>query len=249
MDKILMNDELAALRKVDTPTICNAVELYDIRPRTAGYMDGRIKAAFPELPPIVGYATTATFRAAAIPAGEDLYKTISNQVAQIVEIPEPRIVVFQDLDDPPAAATFGEVMCTIYQTFGCAGLITSGGGRDLPQVRSLGFPVFTGSTICSHGNCHLPDVNVPVRVGGLTIQPGDLLHGDCNGIAVIPHEIAAGLAGACEEFATIEENLLAAVRAGGADLDALRKARAEAAKQTRLLGMRLRAELNPQRHI
>ena len=245
MEQILKNDELAALRKIDTPTICNAVELYEIRPRTEGYVDGRIQAAFPELPPIVGYATTATFRAAAIPAGEDLYRTISKQVVEIVEIPEPRIVVFQDLDDPPAAATFGEVMCTIYQTFGCAGLITSGGGRDLPQVRSLGFPVFTGSTICSHGYCHLPDVNVPVRVGGLTIQPGDLLHADCNGIAIIPHEIAGSLAGACEEFAAIEEDLLADVRAGGTDLDSLRKARSEAAEKTRLLGIRLRAELNP----
>jgi 4-hydroxy-4-methyl-2-oxoglutarate aldolase len=242
MEEILNNEEFAALRKIDTPTICNAIELFEIRPRTAGYMDGRIRSAFPELPPMVGYATTATFRSAAPPLGADLYTTISKQVSHFSNIPEPRIVVFQDLDEPPAAATFGEVMCTIYQTFGCAGLITSGGGRDLPQVRALGFPVFIGSTICSHGYCHLLDVNVPVQVGGLTIHPGDLLHGDCNGVAVIPGDIARSLPSVCREFSAIEERLLADVRAGGADAEALRRARTEAAEETRRLGERLRSQ-------
>ena len=148
MDRILDSEVLASLKQIDTPTICNAIELFEVQPRTDGYLNGRIQAASPELPPMVGYATTATFRSAAPPAGEDLYTTISRQVRRFADVPGPRVVVFQDLDDPPAAATFGEVMCTIYQTFGCTGLITSGAGRDLPQVRSLGFPVFVGSTIC-----------------------------------------------------------------------------------------------------
>ena len=55
---------LAALRKYDTPTVCNVIELFDAQPRTSGYMDARIKPSFPHLPPMVGYAVTATFRAA-----------------------------------------------------------------------------------------------------------------------------------------------------------------------------------------
>jgi regulator of RNase E activity RraA len=189
---------------------------------------------------MVGYATTATFCASAQPAEADLYTTISNQVRHFKGITQPHIVVFEDLDVPPVAATFGEVMCTIYKTFGCAGLITSGGGRDLPQVHALEFPVFIGSSICSHGYCHLVDVNVPVRVGGLTVHPGDLLHGDCNGIALIPQEIAPELPSACERFSAIEAKLLSGIREGGPDPDTLQQARAEAAEATRDLSERIR---------
>jgi regulator of RNase E activity RraA len=237
----MTHTDLAALKRIDTPTVCNAIELYDVRPRNAGFTDGRIKSAFPELPPMVGYATTATFRSAAPPAGADLYTTISNQVRRFAEIPEPRVVVFQDLDEPPAGATFGEVMCTIYQSFGCSGLITSGGGRDLPQVRALQFPVFLGSTICSHGYCHLLDLNIPVQVGGLTVRPGDLLHGDCNGVAVIPQDVLGSLPFACREFASIEERLLADVRTAAGDPEALHRAREDAAHATQRLSDRLKS--------
>src|SRR5690242_11494830 len=138
---------LDRLRTYDTPTICNLIELFDIRPRTAGYMDARIKACFPEMPPTVGFAATAAFRSSAPPRAADGYATTATQVERFAELSGPPIVVFQDLDDPPAAATFGEVMCTVYQAFGAVGLITSGAGRDLDQVHAIGFPVFTGGAI------------------------------------------------------------------------------------------------------
>lgn len=142
-DSPLAKEELCLLGKYDTPTVCNVIELFDIRPRNSGYMDRRIKACFPDLPPIVGYAATATFRASAPPTGGDAYATLDRQIAAFEEIASPPIVVFEDLDDPPAAATFGEIMCTSYQKFGAAGLITSGAGRDL-QVggcRAMASPV------------------------------------------------------------------------------------------------------------
>src|SRR5688500_16413661 len=132
--------DLELLRKYDTPTICNVVELFDLRPRTAGYMNGRIQACFPKLPPMVGYASTATFRSAAVPRAGNVYSGLADQVASFAELPGPAVVVFQDLDDPIAAATFGEVMCTTYQAFGATGLITSGTGRDLDQVEALASP-------------------------------------------------------------------------------------------------------------
>src|SRR5260370_41561015 len=82
-------------------------------------------------------------------------------------------------------------MCTTYKTFGAAGLITSGAGRDLDQVEVLNFPCFTSGTVCAHGYCHIPSSNVPVHVGGVTIYPGDLLHGDRNGVTTIPVETGA----------------------------------------------------------
>src|SRR2546423_11692226 len=200
--------DLELLRKYDTPTICNVVELFDLRPRTAGYLDSRIQACYPKLPPMVGYASTATFRSAAPPRHGNVYSGLADQVASFAELPGPAVVVFQDLDDPVAAATFGEVMCTTYKTFGAAGLITSGAGRDLDQVEALKFPCFTSGTICAHGYCHFPSLNVPVRVGGCMIHPGDLLHGDRNGVTTIPNAIASAVAHACPEFMAAEAGVL-----------------------------------------
>src|SRR5205807_2212659 len=110
--------DLELLRKFDTPTICNVVELFDLRSKTAGYMDARIKACFPKMPPMVGYAATATFRSASAPRSGNVYAALSEQISSFSELPGPAVVVFQDLDDPVASATFGEVMCTTYKTFG-----------------------------------------------------------------------------------------------------------------------------------
>ena len=113
-----------------------------------------------------------------------------------------------------AAATFGEVMCTTYKAFGAVGLITSGAGRDLDQVEALDFPCFTGGTICAHGYCHIPQINVPVHVGGVMVHPGDLLHGDRNGVTTIPNEIASAVAQACPEFMAAESVVLDYLKAG-----------------------------------
>src|SRR5918992_3680467 len=199
---------LELLRKYDTPTICNVVELFDLRSRVAGYMDARIQACYPKLPPMVGYAATATFRSAAPPRAGNVYAGLGEQVASFAELPGPPVVVFQDLDDPVAAATFGEVMCSTYKAFSAVGLITSGAGRDLDQVEVLDFPCFTSGTICAHGYCHIPQINVPVHVGGVTVLPGDLIHGDRNGVTTIPHEIASEIPDACAELADAESVVL-----------------------------------------
>ena len=191
---------LDKLAQFDTPTICNVIELFDVRPRNVGFMDRRIQCNFPELAPMVGFASTAAFRSGAPPAGGDAYGSFLDQIRTFDDLPGPAVVVFQDLDDPPVGATFGEVMCSTYQAFGSVGLVTSGGGRDLLQVRQLDYPVFTGSTICSHAYCHILHIGLPVRVGGLAVSQGDLLHGDANGVTNIPPKIAAEVADVADEF-------------------------------------------------
>ena len=227
----ISSEELELLKAADTPTICNVIELFDGRPRNAGYMDARIQACFPEMPPMVGYATTATLSTGSPPREGDTYAGMDGQIAQLDLIPEPRVVVFQDLDVPSAAATFGEVMCMTYQTFGCVGLITSGTGRDLDQVREINFPTFTDGTICSHGYHQITDVNVPVHVGGITVYPGDLIHGDCNGVTTIPNHIAGGVARLCAEYIEAEGYVLDFLKTGKRDLEGLRAARAACAEK------------------
>jgi regulator of RNase E activity RraA len=234
--------DLELLRQYDTPTVCNVVEQFDRCARTAFYMDSRIQASFPKLPVMVGYASTATFRSAAPPRSGNVYAGLSEQVAAFAELPGSAVVVFQDLDDPPAAATFGEVMCSTYKAFGAAGLITSGAGRDLDQVEALGFPCFTSGTICAHGYCHTLQVNVEVRVGGLTIHPGDLVHGDRNGVTLVANEIASAVAHACPELVAAEAIILDYLRSGKATRDGFAAARKESQRRIEALGKKLRGE-------
>jgi regulator of RNase E activity RraA len=235
-----MTPDLKLLAQYDTPTICNTIELFEIRPRNQGYMDGRIRACFPEMPPAVGYAATATMRCDLPRSEGDVYGSLDEQVARFSELPGPPIVVFQDLDDPAVAATFGEIMCTTYKSFGAAGLVTSGAARDLDQVRRIGFPAFSNGAICSHGYSHIVDLHRTVRVGGLTVRPGELLHADANGVTSIPLEIAAEVAQVAAEYCAAESIVLDYLKRGTPDASAFREARGAMMAQLAALGKRVR---------
>ena len=234
--------DLVALAKFDTPTICNTIELFEVRPRTAGYMDGRIRACFPVMAPAVGYAATATMRCAEPRREGDIYGSLDQQVARFAELAGPPMVVFQDLDDPPVAATFGEIMCSTYKAFGAAGLVTSGAARDLDQVRRIGFPAFSTGVICSHGYSHIVDLHRPVHVGGMTIYAGDLLHADVNGVTTIPLEIAGQVADAATEFVAAEAIVLDYLKTVGATIKGFAEARRGMMDAFATLSKRLRAK-------
>jgi regulator of RNase E activity RraA len=232
--------QLAALAQFDTPTVCNVIELWDVRPRNLGYLDHTIRCCFPKLPPMVGYALTSTFRSMAPPRGGDVYASLDKQVERFGELPGPPVIVFQDLDEPTAAATFGEVMCTTYKAFGAKGLITSGTGRDLDQVEAISFPDFTGGETCAHGYCHILEVGVPVSVGGMIVYTGDLLHGDRNGVTTIPTRIASEVPDACRELMAAEDIVLGYCRGGNVTPQGLAEARKECAAVIQKLSDRLR---------
>ncbi len=232
-------DCLAALGKYDTPTVCNVVELFDVQPRSAGFMDDSIRCCFPSLPPMVGFAVTTTFRSKSPPRSGNVYAGLTEQVEAFGELPGPAVVVFQDLDEPTCSATFGEVMCSVYKAFGGAGIITSGAGRDLDQVEAIGFPAFTNGTICAHGYCHMLHMNVPVTVGGMIIEPGMLLHGDRNGVTTIPLEVADEVPDACRELMVAEQIVLDYVRGGNVTPAGFNEARKESQSAISKLGQRL----------
>jgi 4-hydroxy-4-methyl-2-oxoglutarate aldolase len=234
-ERALDENVLTKLAQYNTPTICNVVELFEVRPSTAGYMDQRIRATFPEMGPVVGFAATATFRSAAPGNGG----RTSEQVRSFAELPGPVMVVIQDLDDPPAAATFGDMMCSAYQAFGAIGLVTNGAGRDLDEVRALAFPVWTSGAICAHGYVHLPEFGVPVRVGGLTVAPGELIHADRNGVVTIPLEICDEVPQVLDEYASAEAILLRAMRDPAVSVTTLRAAEDEVGEAVERLRARV----------
>lgn len=206
----LSPEQLAALRAIDSPTIANAIEEFDVRDRRAGYMDGSIRCIYPDLGEIVGYAYTITFKnreADDPPMRQEWVKALEHAA----EVPAPRILVAHDASPDVPAALFGEIMCTMLTRLDFAGVITDGAVRDLNEVRALGLQYFASGVIVSHGQVTVESYATPVTVAGLTVNPGDLLHADCNGVVQIPAEIAPQVAAKAEEVRQDEGNLLEAL--------------------------------------
>jgi 4-hydroxy-4-methyl-2-oxoglutarate aldolase len=199
---------LEALRRYDTPTLSNGIETFDIRPRDTGFASLEIRCLFPEMGTLVGYAATGMIRARGL--GPDDQSPLWRQVE---EVPAPRFVVVQDLDDPPGhGSLWGEVNATIFKALGCVGAITNGCVRDLKEAREMGFQFFARGPGVSHAYVRVVAAGEEVLVGGLTVRPGDLLAADQHGVLSIPHQVAAELPAACDRVVEREQNLLRWVR-------------------------------------
>ena len=202
--------QLDALRAIDSPTIANAIEEFDVRDRRAGYMDGSIRCLYPELGEIVGYAYTVTFKDRE-PDDPPMRQAWVEALEHALELPTPRILVARDASPDVPAALFGEIMCTMLTRLDFVGVITDGAVRDLNEVRELGLHYFASGVIVSHGQVTVESFATPVTVAGLTVNPGDLLHADCNGVVQIPAEIAPQVAAKAEEVRQDEARLLEAL--------------------------------------
>jgi len=179
-----------ALKKITSPSVANAIETFKVRPRNQGQMSSEIRALFPEMGPLVGYAVTAVIRAEPEPL-EGHRASTYGWWDYVLSIPAPRVVVVHDLDEPRGqGAQWGEVQANIHKALGCAGVITDGSVRDLDEVRALGFQFAAAHISVSHAYVHMVDFGLPVKLGGLWVKPGDLVHADQHGVVTIPPEIA-----------------------------------------------------------
>ncbi len=208
--------ELSALAEFDTPTICNALEvLLPAAPRV-GFTVRPLVCGFPDLPPMIGYARTATLRAKAPPAGSPAdVKWLRHQYYRFIERgPRPSIIVMEDVDGADAGfgAFWGEVHSAVHRGLGAVGLITNGSIRDLPQW-APGFQVLAGSIGPSHAYANLVAFDVPVNVAGMAVRTGDLIHADRHGAVVIPMAAVRELPAAARTVAAREAPILAAARA------------------------------------
>lgn len=203
-DKFLNKNQIEELREFDTPTICNTIESFKIRKNTEGFMNPSIRCIIPYDKPLVGYAITAKISSVNPPNDSEkklpgvYYKMISDSKV-------PIIAVIEDIDNEPVGSFWGGVHDSLHAALGCNGVITNGGVRDLEDAKEIEFRYFAKEILVSHAYCHLTEINCDVRIGGLVIKPGDLLHADIHGVTVIPHEIAAKLPEACREVIAAEE--------------------------------------------
>jgi regulator of RNase E activity RraA len=199
----LGEDDLAFLKGVDSPTIANAIEPFKIRDRTEGFIGGEVRALVPEMPPMVGLALTVTMTNTPGPvAGRENWFRMYEALAQI---PAPSVLAVQDVSGAPTRCAFaGEVMATLAMRLGAVGMVTDGGVRDVHEVRALGFAYFSRYVVVSHGNFDIVDIGTPIMLDGQEVKTGDILHGDANGVVIVPCEVLDGLADAVQEVRTRE---------------------------------------------
>lgn len=213
---------LTLLRSVDTPTVCNAIEVAQGRRGFNAFTRGTMLCSAPDDPPMVGYAVTAQI-AAITPPTDDAATIRARRMVYyraMAEGPKPSVAVVQDLDHPHCiGAYWGEVNTTIHKGFGMSGALTNGVMRDLGDL-APGFPVVAGSVGPSHGFVHVRSVNTPVTIHGLSLAPGDLVHADRHGAVVVPPEVIPGLAAAILKMQATERLILDPARAAGFDFAA-----------------------------
>lgn len=217
-------EQLARLRQISSPTLANAIETFDRRPRNAGFMSGAIVCRFPDLGVMVGHAVTALIRAEQAPV-EGHRADVFAWWEQILSVPAPRVLVMQDLDAPPGLGAFwGEVQANVHRALGCVGVVTDGAVRDLPEAQALGFHFFSAHVSVSHAYVHLVDFGLPVKVGGLAVRPGDLIHADRHGVLAVPPELVAELPDAAARLEARERKMIRACQGEGVSLEALKAA-------------------------
>lgn len=224
VNEILNSAQLSAFRTLDACAVANAIESFDVRLRNEGFTDSSIKCLFERLPAMTGYATTLRIRSANPPFKSHAYFDRTDWWNYLLTIPAPRIIVMQDMDQVPGTGAFvGEVHARIFMALGCIGVITNGAVRDLSSVEATGFHFFSGNVSVSHAYVHIVDFGGPVTIGGLKINPGDLVHGDRHGILTIPPSIAAEVPAAAERLKEKDRKIIELCGSATFSLERLRE--------------------------
>lgn len=225
MTPTLTPDLLELLSRVDTPTVCNAIEVAQGKRGFAAFTRGTMLCSEPGRA-IVGFAVTAQIAALAPPTEppEVIRARRMAYYKAMHDGPKPSVAVVEDLDYPQCiGAYWGEVNTTIHKGFGMSGALTNGVMRDLGDLPD-GFPVVAGSVGPSHGFVHVRSIGEPVTIFGLTIAQGDLIHADRHGALVIPPETVPHLTDAIRKLLDTERLILDPARQPGFDFAAFEAA-------------------------
>jgi regulator of RNase E activity RraA len=213
---------LQALQALDTCSLANAIEATGVRLRDEGYADATVRCRFPDLPPLLGYAFTLRVSTTHPKVAGVRYVDHVDWAPQLLAVPEPRVLVVQDVGSDPHTGSFlGEVHANIYRALGCSGVVTDGAVRDLPALRALGFKTFATFVAVSHAYAHVVEAGAPVRVGGMTVRSGELLHGDQHGVLCLPASVAAGLPDIVREQKARERRIVEFCRSPGFNVEGI----------------------------
>lgn len=222
--------DLELLRRWDTPTICNAMELVAPARRGRGFTLQPFTTADTSLPPICGLARTGRIRAAA-PSGRTKEQDRAARIGwyeYVAEADLPTIVMIEDLDESPGFGAFwGEVNSNVHKGLGCQGCVTSGSFRDLDML-APGFQIIGGMVNPSHAHVHMVDFRGEVTIHGMTCAHDDVVHADRHGAVVIPAEAVRQLPAAIDLCTRREAVILDMCKRDDFDIHKLKEALAKA---------------------
>ena len=215
--------QLEALRRIDSCLMANAIESFNVRLRNQGFIDHTVRCLTPQMQPMVGYAATLKIRGSEPPTAADIYPDRTDWWDYIVSLPEPRVVVIQDMESRPClGAMIGRVHINILQALGCVGVVTDGAVRNVSTAQSQGFHLFAGCVALSHAYVHIVEIGTPVTIGGLKISSGDLLHGDVHGVLSIPPAIVPDIPAAASRIDASKREIIALCQSPNFSLEKLR---------------------------
>ncbi|MEK9672991.1 MAG: RraA family protein [Rhodospirillaceae bacterium] len=219
-------EDLAVLTQWDTPTICNALEIIVPERRAMGFTTEPLVPLDPALPPICGYARTATIRAAEPPA-ETAAASTAKRTAYYEYVArglKPTIVVIQDIDPRPGFGAFwGEVQTNVHKGLGCVGAVTNGSFRDLKDS-ARGFNLLGGEVGPSHAWVHVVDISCQVTIHGMTVVTDNIVHADHHGAVMVPDAAVKKIPDAVALISRREKVILDAAKAPGFDIEKLKAA-------------------------
>jgi regulator of RNase E activity RraA len=211
---MVSESQFAFLRSIDTPTVCNLIEIAAPARRGAGYTVTHLHCPYPDLPPIVGLAKTVTIRTRDAVSGPSYMQKRMDYLDYVASEPRPSIVLIQDLDDPPGYGAFwGEVQTNVHKALGCLGTITNGSIRDIAQAAE-GFQMLAGSIGPSHAYVHVEEYGIPVSIHGMAANSGDLIHADRHGAVVVPVDRIDAMQAALDGLMKQEARIIAAAKSG-----------------------------------
>ena len=225
----LPQDLADLLRKVDTPTVCNAIEVAQGRRGFNRFTRGTMQHSKPGTAAMVGFARTAKISGLAPPTepAEHIRARRMAYFRAMAGGTGPTLAVIEDVDFPNCiAGWWGEVHVAVHKGLGMSGALTNGVMRDL-DVIDEGFPILAGSVGPSHGYVHVVEIGTPVAIMGVRVSEGDLIHADRHGAIAIPPEVIPHLLNAIETVIRSEAIVLGPARAPGFSIDVLEKVWAE----------------------
>ncbi|WP_020661600.1 fumarylacetoacetate hydrolase family protein [Amycolatopsis benzoatilytica] len=212
-----LTDELKAkLASVGTATLSAQL-------RKRGYnavsIDG-LRSTRPDAK-LIGRARTLRY----VPFREDLFKSHGggyNAQKRAIDSLHPGDVLVMEARGEKGTGTVGDILALRAQVRGAAGIVTDGGVRDLNAVAALDIPTYhAGPHPAVLGRRHVPwDTDVTVACGGATVQPGDVIVGDADGVLVIPPHLVETIADAAVEQER-QETFIAEQVAAGESVDGL----------------------------
>ena len=171
------------LKKFDTPTICNALELIDPKLQGKGFTKLPHVTLNKSLSPIMGYARTAT-----IVSSVKKSKITKDQFTKYFEYMDkgdlPKICIIEDINKKPVGCYWGEVMSNIHKSMGFEGVVTNGAIRDLDAMAS-NFQMLAGCVLPSHAFIKHISLGKKINVLGQTFSHDDIVHADCHGAVII----------------------------------------------------------------